>query len=242
MSDHPVHPWIEHPPARVVFLFDVDGVLLDNDRFEADLTAHLRQAFGAEDDETYWKLFERERHRVGYADYLGALQEYRRLVPQDSRLLELSSFVLDYPFADRLYPGALEVLARMRAHGPTAILSDGDVILQPRKIERSGLAEAVERRVLIYVHKTKELDHVAACLPAEHYVMVDDKVHLLAEFKRAWGGRVTTVFPRQGHYAHDPKLLAHNPPPDLTLEHVDDLLQSDVEGLISAGQVAATGD
>ena len=179
--------------ARFVFLFDVDNTLLDNDRITADLREHLTREFGAACQGRYWAIFEQLRGELGYADYLGALQRYRDVVPQDARILELSGFLLDYPFADRLYPLALDVLARLRAFGPTVILSDGDVIFQPRKVARSGIAAAVEGRVLIYVHKERELARVEEAYPAEHYVMVDDKVHILAAMKRAWALNVANT-------------------------------------------------
>ena len=224
--------------APVVFLFDVDDTLFDNDAFEADWRARLEEAFGEAGRERYWRHFERLRKDLGYADYLGAVQEYRKDVADDARLLDLSSFLLDYPFADRLFPGALDVVAHLGAHGPTVILSDGDVIFQPRKIQRSGLADAVARRVLVYVHKQERLADVERLYPAAHYVMVDDKVAVLAAMKRAWGPRLTTVFARQGHYAHDPALLADNPPADIAVGHVRDLLAVDVARLLALGRAA----
>lgn len=216
--------------APVVFLVDVDNTLLDNDRVTADLRRHLDEAVGPEGRDRYWALFEQLRAELGYADYLGALQRYRLEFPRDLRLLTVSGFLIDYPFADRLYPGALDVLARFRGWGPTVILSDGDVVFQPRKVERSGLGRAVNG-VLIYVHKERELDDVARRYPADHYVLVDDKLRVLAAVKHAWGARVTTVFPRQGHYAHDPEAVAGYPPADLTVERFGDLMDHDLSAL-----------
>ena len=216
--------------APVVFLADVDNTLLDNDRVIADLRRHLDLAVGPEGRVRYWALFEQLRAELGYADYLGALQRYRLEYPHDLRLLTVSGFLVDYPFANRLYPGSLDVLARFRSWGPTVILSDGDVVFQPRKVERSGLGEAVDG-VLIYVHKERELDDVECRYPADHYVLVDDKLRVLAAVKRAWGARVTTVFPRQGHYAHDAEALAGYPPADLTVERIGDLLDHDLSTL-----------
>ena len=225
--------------AAVVFLVDVDNTLLDNDHVTADLRRHLDEAVGPEGRARYWALFEQLRAELGYADYLGALQRYRLEFPRDLRLLTVSGFLVDYPFANRLYPGSLDVLERFRSWGPTVILSDGDVVFQPRKVQRSGLAEAVDG-VLIYVHKERELEDVERRYPAEHYVLVDDKLRVLTAVKRAWGVRVTTVFPRQGHYAHDPEVLAGHPPADLTVERIGDLVDHDLAKLRArAGAVAA---
>src|SRR6201994_3243719 len=191
----------------VVFLIDVDNTLLDNDRIIADLRDHLIPEFGVACPGRYWTLFEKLRYELGYADYLGALQLYRKEVEglgmHAQALLQMSSFLVDYPFQDRVFPGALDALARMNKIGPTVILSDGDVVFQPRKIQRSGLWRAVEGRVLIYLHKGKRLDPVAHRYPSRHYVMVDDKVRSLAAMKQSWGAKLTTVFPRQGHYSAD---------------------------------------
>jgi FMN phosphatase YigB (HAD superfamily) len=216
--------------AEVVFLVDVDNTLLDNDRVIADLRRHLEREVGPDGLARYWAIFEALRAELGYADYLGALQRYRLEAPRDPRLLTVSGFLVDYPFADRLYPGALDVLARFRTWGPTVILSDGDVVFQPRKVQRSGLGAAVDG-VLIYVHKERELDDVEQRYPAAHYVLVDDKLRILAAVKRRWGGRVTTVFPRQGHYAHDPAILTTCPAADLSVEHIGDLVDYDLSAL-----------
>jgi FMN phosphatase YigB (HAD superfamily) len=221
-------------PHDVVFLFDCDNTLLDNDHVLTDLRAHMMREFGAENSAQYWEIFEDLRAELGYADYLGALQRYRVGHPRDTRLLLMSSFLIDYPFANRLYPGALDALRNLAKHGPTVILSDGDVVFQPRKIARSGLWEEVEGRVLIYVHKEQMLDQVMACYPARRYVMVDDKLRILAAMKKAWGAELTTVFPRQGHYAFDPKEIANNPPADVTIERIGELAEIDVALLMGA--------
>src|SRR5207245_4785064 len=181
-------------PGDVVFLLDCDNTLLDNDLVEDDLKDHLALEFGSESRDRYWAIFEQLRAELGYADYLGALQRYRLGDMSDPRLLLMSSFLVDYPFASRLYPGALDVIRHLRTWGLTVILSDGDVVFQPRKIQRSGLWAAVEGRVLIYVHKEQMLDPVAARYPARHYVMIDDKLRILAMIKKVWRDRVTTVF------------------------------------------------
>jgi FMN phosphatase YigB (HAD superfamily) len=223
----------------VVFLLDVDNTLLDNDAVSDDLKRFLTEEVGAERQERYWALFEDLRRELGYADYLGALQRYRLEYPRDPHLLALSSFLIEYPFADRLFPGALEVVRHLGGWGPTVILTDGDVVFQPRKIRRSGLFEAVEGRVLIYVHKERELDDVAARFPADHYVFVDDKPRLLDALKRAWGALVTTVFVRQGHYARDPAAPPHREP-DVTIEKIRDLLRYDLAALIDPTRTRRT--
>ncbi|MGJ7524218.1 HAD family hydrolase [Variovorax sp. GB1P17] len=218
-------------PASTVFLIDVDNTLLDNDRVVADLHTHLDEAFGPESASRYWVALEALRKELGYVDYLGALQRYRAEESQrgmsDSRLLLMSGFLIDYPFADRLYPGALAALQHLRRHGPTVILSDGDVVFQPRKVQRSGLWDATEGRVLIYVHKEQMLDAVAQCHPAAHYVMVDDKLRILSAMKAIWGPRLTTVFVRQGHYALDTQAIAAYAPADITIERIGDLVNLD---------------
>jgi FMN phosphatase YigB (HAD superfamily) len=236
------------PPAPVVFLLDVDNTLLDNDRIIAELRWHLAQAFGtdqpsgAERADRYWAIFDERRAEVGYADYLGALQRYRAENPRDPQFLQVALFLLDYPFADRLFPGSLELVRRLRTWGLTVIVSDGDVVFQPRKIQRSGLLRAVEGRVLVYVHKERELEDVEKRYPASHYVLVDDKLNILTSVKKAWGARVTTVFPRQGHYAHDPATLAEGRPADITVEQVADLLGYDLAALLGGGQAGDTTD
>jgi FMN phosphatase YigB (HAD superfamily) len=215
-----------------VFLFDVDNTLLDNDRVEDDLKDHLEREFGAESRDRYWTIFEELRAELGYADYLGALQRYRLEDVCDPRLLMMSSFLVDYPFANRLYPGSLDALEHVRSWGATVILSDGDVVFQPRKVQHSGLWEAVEGRVLIYVHKEQMLEDVEHRYPARHYVMVDDKLRILTAMKKIWGSRLTTVFPCQGHYALDPKNVATYPPADFAIERIGDLANYNLSTLL----------
>jgi FMN phosphatase YigB (HAD superfamily) len=217
---------------RVVFFFDVDNTLLDNDAVQADLGSYLERTFGREACGRYWAIFEELRGELGYADYLGALQRYRLENLDDPRLLEVSFFLLDYPFPAQVYPGALAALARCATLGTTAILSDGDVVFQPVKIRRSGLWDAVGGRVLIYLHKEQMLASVAQRYPGSHYVVVDDKLRILAAVKQVWGERVTTVFPRQGHYAHDPKEIARYPAADVTIESISELADP---GLVLSG-------
>jgi FMN phosphatase YigB (HAD superfamily) len=218
--------------SPVVFLLDVDNTLVDNDGVQTDLRAHLATEFGASCRDRYWAILEHLFGELGYRDYLGALQRYRVEHPEDIRLLTMSSWLVDYPFAQRLYPGALEVLERLQGFGETVILSDGDVVFQPRKVERSGISAAVGGRVLIYIHKEQELADVARRYPAEHYVLVDDKPRILAAVKQAWGDRVTTVFPRQGQYARDAAAV-RRASPDVTVEHIRDLLEYDVPALLA---------
>ena len=225
------------PANEVVFLFDVDNTLLNNDRVRDDLMGHLEQEFGPASRDRYAAIFEELRTELGYADYLGALQRYRLDSECDQRVLLMSSYLVDYPFANRLYPGALDAIEHLRPWGPTVILSDGDVVFQPRKIQRAGIWEAVEGRVLIYIHKEQMLADVEKKYPARHYVMVDDKLRILAAMKKVWGQRLTTVFPRQGHYALDPKSVTENPAADLTVERIGDLLQYDLADLLGAGRV-----
>jgi FMN phosphatase YigB (HAD superfamily) len=220
--------------VTTVFLFDVDNTLLDNDRVTEDLRVHLAGEVGPQRARRYWDLFEKLRRELGYADYLGALQLYRAEFPRDLRLLTVSRFLVDYPFANRLFPGSLDAVEHAGRSGTTAILSDGDVVFQPRKVERSGLGDAVGGRVMIYVHKERELDDVAIRHPADHYVLIDDKLRILAACKKAWGGRLTTVFVRQGHYATDPKELAGYPPADVSIDRIADLLRHDGPSLRAA--------
>jgi hypothetical protein len=223
----------------VVFLFDVDNTLLDNDRVSADLKRFLTKEVGEERQRQYWEIFEELRNELGYADYLGALQRYRVDHPREPHLLEVSSYLINYPFANRLFPGSLDALEHVGAFGPTVILSDGDVVFQPLKIHRSGLFEAVDGRVLIYIHKENELDDVELRHPAAHYVLVDDKVRILAAVKERWGSRLTTVFPRQGHYAYAPDAARH-PAPDVTIERIADLTSYDMPALLDAARRKGT--
>ena len=209
--------------SRTVFLFDVDNTLLDNDAVQADLSAHLERKFGRASRDRYWSLFEELRGELGYADYLGALQRYRLENLDDPQLLQVSSFLVDYPFAERLYQGALAALAHCGGLGQTVILSDGDVVFQPRKVQRAGLWDAVSGRVLIYLHKEQMLAAVERRYPAEHYVMIDDKLRILTAMKSVWGARLTTIFARQGHYALDPRELASYPAADLAVQRIGEL-------------------
>jgi phosphoglycolate phosphatase-like HAD superfamily hydrolase len=217
---------------NLTFLLDVDNTLLDNDRITSDLRRHLEHRLGQSHAESYWACFEKLRTELGYADYLGALQRYRNQYPHDPRILEVSCFLIEYPFADRLFPQALDVIEALKRKGQVVIVSDGDVVFQPIKIQRSGLSKAVEGNVLIYIHKERETDDVQQRYPSAHYVMVDDKLHILAGMKECCS-RVTTVFVRQGHYAQDKEILEHSPQADVALERIGDLLHYDFDTFAS---------
>ncbi len=223
-------------PKEVVILVDVDNTLLDNDRVISDLMDHLDQQVGRSCHERYWVIFEQLREELGYADYLGALQRYRIEYPRDLRIMAVSSFLTNYPFSNRLFPNSLDVIDRLKQWGTPVILSDGDVVFQSRKIERSGLFDAVGKRVLIYIHKELELEDVERRYPAKRYLLVDDKLRILEAVKKVWGERVTTVFTRQGHYALDPQVMTEHPPADLTIDKIGGLLAYDLETLVAMGR------
>ena len=216
----------------VVFLFDVDNTLIDNDRVQAHLSEHLEQTYGAATRDRYWEIFEQLRSELGYADYLGALERYRMEDLHRPELLRMSNWLVDYPFAERLYPHALDAVKHLQQWGTVVILSDGDAVFQPRKVERSGLWHLFDNRVLIYIHKEQELDDVGRLYPADHYVLIDDKLRILSAVKKFWGDNVTTVFPKQGHYALDSKVLAEYPPADIELASIGDLLNYDLSSFL----------
>jgi FMN phosphatase YigB (HAD superfamily) len=229
-------------PQLVTFLVDVDNTLLDNDRIQQDLRDHLERSYGVAARDRYWAILEELFAELGYRDYLGALQRFRVEHPREVELLWMSSFLMDYPFRDRLFPGALEVLKRLSRIGPTVILSDGDVVFQPRKVERAGICDVVGRDVLIYIHKEAALEDVERRYPAKRYVLVDDKMHILAAVKQFWRDRVTTVFAHQGRYAHDAKEVCAFPPADVTIEHIGDLLDFDLDRLEAAAATPASSE
>jgi FMN phosphatase YigB (HAD superfamily) len=218
-------------PHPIVFLVDVDNTLVDNDGIQQDLKDHLEQTYGVAARDRYWKILEDLMVELGYRDYIGALQIFRVEHPREVELLAMSSYLMDYPFAERVYPSALEVLKHLRSLAPTVILSDGDVVFQPRKVEHAGLAKIADGNVLIYIHKEEALEDVERRFPAEHYILVDDKLRILDAVKQVWGKRVTTVLPRQGQYAHDAKVLSALPPADITIERIGDLLDYDLARL-----------
>lgn len=223
---------------KTVFIFDVDNTLVDNDHVVADLMRHLERDIGHEPAQLYWTLFEELRSQLGYADYLGALQRYRVEHPRDFNILAVSSYLLNYPFANRLFPNSLDVVDRCQTLGETVIVTDGDVVFQPFKISRSGLHEAFEGKVLIYIHKEMELDDIQERYPADHYVFIDDKVRILAAVKKAWGSHVTTIFPRQGHYATEEKEVAKYPKPDFTINRIGALMEADLAAIMKSAQPA----
>jgi len=221
------------PTAKTVFLFDVDNTLLDNDRVSADLKRHLKSEVGRERSQHYWELFEGLRTELGYADYLGALQRYRIAYPHDPHLLAVSYFLMRYPFANRLFPGSIDAVEYAQHAGLAVIVSDGDVVFQPHKVYRSGLYEVFQGNVLIYVHKEQELDHVERLYPAEHYVLVDDKLRILTAIKNVWKSRVTTVFVRQGHYAHDQQAVAKYPAADVSIDRIGQFVELDAASFLA---------
>ncbi|GEP56595.1 HAD family hydrolase [Reyranella soli] len=221
-------------PHPLVFLVDVDNTLVDNDGIQQDLKDHLERTYGVATRDRYWRILEDLMVELGYRDYIGALQKFRVEHPREMELLAMSSYLMDYPFAERLYPNALEVLARLRSAAPTAILTDGDVVFQPRKVEHAGLAKVADGNVLIYIHKEEALEDVERRFPADHYVLVDDKPRILDAVKKIWGERVTTVLPRQGQYAHDAKVISALPPADVTIERIGDLLDYNLTRLRTA--------
>jgi len=225
-----------HP---IVFLVDVDNTLIDNDGIQQDLKDHLEQTYGAAARDRYWLILEELMVELGYRDYIGALQKFRVEHPREIELLSMSSFLMDYPFADRLYPHALAVLERLRSVGTTVLLTDGDVVFQPRKVEHAGLGKVANGDVLVYIHKEEALEDVERRFPAAHYVLVDDKLRILDAIKKIWGERVTTVLPRQGQYAHDAKVLSALPPADVTIERIGDLLDYDLARLPAAAKLSA---
>jgi FMN phosphatase YigB (HAD superfamily) len=222
------------PRHPLVFLVDVDNTLVDNDGIQQDLKDHLERTYGVAARDRYWRILEDLMVELGYRDYIGALQNFRVEHPREIELLAMSSYLMDYPFAERLYPNALQVLKRLRSLAPTVILSDGDVVFQPRKVEHAGLAKVADGNVLIYIHKEEALEDVERRFPAEHYVLIDDKLRILDAIKQVWGARVTTVLPRQGQYAHDAKVLSALPPADVTIERIGDLLDYDLTRLRTA--------
>jgi hypothetical protein len=226
--------WASMTNNNVVFLFDVDNTLLDNDRVTADLQRHLAKEVGPDRQRCYWELFERLRAELGYADYLGALQRYRIEYPREPGLLTVSHFLVNYPFATRLYPDSLDAVDHVKQWGKAVVLSDGDVVFQPLKVERSGISDAVDGNVLIYIHKERELDDVERRFPAGHYVLIDDKLRILTAVKRIWGAKVTTVFVKQGHYARDREVVASLPQADIAIDRIGDLVTYDREAFFEA--------
>lgn len=221
---------------EVVLLLDVDNTLLDNDRVLTDFNRYIEDTIGYENNKRYWTIFEELRDKIGYADYLGALQLYRVKHPHDPRLLNISSYILNYPFANRLFPRVLDIIGQLKKWGLVVIFSDGDIVYQPRKVERAGLFNIANSNALIYVHKELELEDVESRYPAQHYILVDDKMKILSAVKQSWKGHVTTIFLRQGHYALDPEVHVKYPPADLTIEGIDELITYGLEKLIQLGK------
>ncbi len=226
---------------KIVFLFDVDNTLLDNDRILQNLRDHLATQFGSECQEHYWEILEQLRSELGYVDYLGSLQRFRAAHPRDEGILELSKYLIEYPFANRLYPGSIDAVEHVQQWGPAVILSDGDAVFQPWKVHRSGLAEVFHNNILIYIHKEEMLDEVERHFPSDHYVMIDDKLRILDAIKKQWRDRVTTVFVDQGHYAKDPENLAQYPHGDIYLERIGKLAEFKESELLPRGYSISKG-
>ena len=220
----------------IVFLFDIDNTLVDNDHVQADLKQHLATTYGPDARDRYWEILEQLRTELGYVDYLGALERYRLEALHRPEILRMSNWMIDYPFADRVYPGAMDAVRHVRQWGLPVVLSDGDAVFQPRKVERSGIWKEFDGRVLIYIHKEEELDDVERLYPARHYVLIDDKLRILTVAKKVWGERVTTIFPKQGHYALDPAVLTQYPPADVELAAIGDLVKFDLKQLVKQSQ------
>ncbi len=218
----------------IVFLFDIDNTLVNNDHVQADLKQHLATTYGPEARDRYWEILERKRTELGYVDYLGALERYREEAMHRPEVLRMANWLIDYPFANRVYPGAVDAVRHVRQWGVPVVLSDGDAVFQPRKVERSGIWNEFEGRVLIYIHKEQELDDVERLYPAGHYVLIDDKLRILTAVKKAWGDRVTTIFPKQGHYALDSATIAEYPPADVEIDAIGDLVKYDLKRLVKS--------
>lgn len=217
--------------TELVCFFDVDDTLLDNDRLKADIQQYLAGVVGLEQAKRYWEIYEGLRLELGYADFLGALQRFRTERPENTHMLEVALFMLEYPFAERLFPKALDVIKHVQQWSKAVILSDGDMAFQPLKVARSGIRAAADG-TLIYLHKQHRLGEVKELYPAEHYVMFDDKLGILHDMKQLWGARLTTVWVRQGHYAMDPAHTQY-PPPDKALDNIADALALSREDLLA---------
>ena len=226
----------------IIFLVDVDDTLLNGDCIQTDFKQHMEREFGIQCRDRYWVIQEELFNELGYRDYLEALQRFRLEYPYEPHLVTAANFFVDYPFANRLYPGALNVLEHFRKWSKTVILTDGDMVLQPRKIQQSGIFEMVEGNVLVYVHKEEALEDIKRRYPAEHYVLVDDKLRILTAFKKAWANHVTTVFPKQGEFALDPQVLSSYPAADIAVDQISDLLSYSLSDLLRGRQLMRNGN
>jgi FMN phosphatase YigB (HAD superfamily) len=205
----------------IVFLLDCDNTLLDNDTLKADLAAQLHALLGQELSERFWQEYEEVRRLTGVVDLPLTSERFAPTLPNAGLIHQVETLVMDYPFERRLYPDTLETLRHLRAIGLPTIVSDGDTVYQPRKIERSGLAEAVNWQVVVYAHKEDHLQEIMERWPGRYYVMVDDKARILAALKRLQPDRFVTVQVLQGHYADASAQFA--PPPDITIAHIGEL-------------------
>ncbi len=215
------------PQQRIVCFLDFDNTLFDNDGLKADLNQQLSKVLTPAQVQRFWELYEQERHEEGTVDYPATMERFRSEI-SPALADRVWSLIWDYPFATRLFPGSLAVLAHLTAlRARPSVVSDGDPLYQPHKIALSGVAAAVQDRVKVYIHKQDHLQEILAWQPADHYIMVDDKAQILADLARLAPGTFTTVHVKQGHYATAPA----DPAPDIELAHISDLLQYDLDRL-----------
>lgn len=213
--------------VRVAFLFDVDNTLIDNDRVKAELAEGIESAVGQAAGARFWEIYEDVRRMRDFVDYPRTLERFRETFPLEPGFPAVAELVLGYPYRSALYPGALEVLARVQSVGLAAIVTDGDPVYQAAKIARSGLADAVEQRVFLSAHKEAHWAEVAESVPANRYVLFDDKAAVLARIKRL-DERVMTIHVRQGHYG-EADAGDVQPAPDRSVDRIGDVLDLDLE-------------
>ncbi len=207
-----------------VFLLDVDNTLLDNDQVRTQLEAAVTDAVGPARATRLWEIYEAVREELDFVNFPETLERFSRECDEVACLGRLSSILYGFPFAECLYPGALQAIHHVKSLGLPVILSDGDQLFQRYKIRAAGLETAVDGRVLVYVHKEQSTDDIRKRYPATHYVMVDDKPRIHTAMKAVLGDQVTTVMVCQGKYAADPAQHDY-PDPDVTLDSIQDLVQ-----------------
>lgn len=224
--------------SPLVVLCDVDNTLLNDNRIVSDLCDFLLDKLGEQGAKQYWTHFEALSQSLGYADYLGALQRARDEHPHEMHFIAITNFLLTYPFSERLFPRALDVIDHVACWALPVIVSDGDVVLQPIKLHRAGLARKVQDRVLVYIHKEKELDDIMQRYPATHYVFVEDNLSILSSVKREWGQRVTTIHIRP--HGHPPDEGRTALQPDITLNDIGDMLRINEADLRGSSHATST--